>query len=57
MGVVKMYQSFIFVTDEYRGRIVKKIDTLQLFEIYIQKEETQNGKDLTGQDRPNTGGN
>lgn len=35
MGVIKMYQSYIFVTDEYRGRIIKKIDNLQKFENYV----------------------
>ena len=35
MGVIKMYRSYMFVTDEYRGRIVKKIDNLQKFENYI----------------------
>ena len=43
MGVVKMYQSYIFVTDEYRGRIVKKVDTLQRFEIFINKEDVEHG--------------
>ena len=43
MGVIKMQQSFLFVTDEYRGRIIKKIDILQLFEIWIKQEENQNG--------------
>ncbi|MEG2541254.1 MAG: hypothetical protein RSB59_05760 [Clostridia bacterium] len=50
MGVIKMYQSYIFVTDEYRGRIIKKIDNLQKFENYInalpteerRKEESKN---------------
>lgn len=44
MGVIKMYQSYMFVTDEYRGRIVKKIDNLQKFENYINalpKEEAK----------------
>ena len=31
-GVIKMYQSYMFVKDEYRGRIIKKIDNLQKFE-------------------------
>ena len=41
MGVIKMQQSFIYVTDEYRGRIIKKIDILQLFEIEIKNEPKQ----------------
>ncbi len=39
MGVVSMFSSIIFVTDEYRGRIIKKIDVLQQFEISIKQEE------------------
>lgn len=39
-GVIKMYQSYMFVVDEYRGRIVKKIDNLQKFENYINFEKT-----------------
>lgn len=38
-GVIKMYQSYMFVVDEYRGRIVKKIDNLQMFENYINSEK------------------
>lgn len=30
-----MYQSYMFVTDEYKGRIWKKIDNLQKFDNYI----------------------
>ena len=44
MGVIKMQQSTLFVTDEYRGRIIKKIDVLQLFEIST-KEEKSDGND------------
>ena len=38
-GVIKMYQSYMFVVDEYRGRIDKKIDNLQKFENYINSEK------------------
>ena len=31
-GIIKMYQAYMYVVDEYRGRIVKKIDFLQKFE-------------------------
>lgn len=44
MGVIKMYQAYTFITDEFRGRIIKKIDNLQKFENYINtlpKEELQ----------------
>lgn len=38
MGVIRMQSSMIYVTDEYRGRIIKKIDVLQQFEIYLKQE-------------------
>lgn len=38
-GVIKMYQSYMFVVDEYRGRIIKKIDNLQKFENHINSEK------------------
>lgn len=38
MGVIKMQRSYIYVTDEYRGRIIKKIDILQLFELDATKQ-------------------
>lgn len=44
MGVVKLYTSYMFVVDDYRGRIVKKIDNLTKFQDYItnsNKEESQ----------------
>lgn len=31
MGLVQMYQSQIYVTEEYRGAIIQKIDHLQMF--------------------------
>ncbi len=36
VGSIKMYNSFIFITDEYRGRIVKKINNLEMFDNYIK---------------------
>lgn len=45
MGVMKMQRSTIYVTDEYRGRIVKKIDILQQFETYLKKEGTKDGQE------------
>lgn len=36
MGVIKMYQAYNFVVDEFRGRIVKKIDNLQKFDNYVK---------------------
>ena len=34
-GAITMYQSYLFVTDEYKGRIWKKIDNLTKFDNYI----------------------
>ena len=39
MGVFSMQTSIIYVTDEYRGRIIKKIDLLEQFETSIKEEE------------------
>ncbi len=41
MGVIKMYTSYMFVVDEYRGRIIKKIDNLQMFDNYIAENNNQ----------------
>ena len=48
-GVIKMYQSYNFIVDEYRGRIIKKIDNLQKFynhitptEVRINEQQSQN---------------
>lgn len=40
MGVMSMQSSIIFVTEEYRSRIIKKIDVLQQFENSIKEEQT-----------------
>ena len=53
MGVISMYRAHNFITDEFRGRIVKKIDNLQKFENYVsaltvaaqRKEETEDKND------------
>lgn len=39
MGVVKMIQAYMFMTGEYRSRIIKKIDILQKFMDYIGKKK------------------
>lgn len=47
MGVIKMYQAYAFITDEFRGRIIKKIDNLQKFDNFINslpKEGLQENK-------------
>jgi hypothetical protein len=35
MGAIKMYNSYLFVVDEYRGRVVKKTNSLEMFYNYI----------------------
>ena len=50
MGVVKMIQAYMFMTGEYRARIIKKIDILQKFLDFIEKkkvikEEVADGAD------------
>ena len=40
-GVIKMHQSYMFVVDEYRSRIVKKIDNLQKFENYMNSQNME----------------
>ena len=40
MGVVKLYQSFMFVKDEFKGRIQKKTNILQEFLNYIKQNPT-----------------
>jgi hypothetical protein len=47
MGVFSMKTSIIFVTEEYRGRIVKKIDLLMRFEVAMKQEDKEHGR--TGQ--------
>lgn len=46
MGVVKLYTSYMFVVDDYRARVIKKIDNLTKFKDFIDnkkehKETTQ----------------
>lgn len=36
-GVMNMYKAQMFVTDEYRGRVIKKIDILQKFDNYLEE--------------------
>ena len=40
-GVMNMYKAQMFVVDEYRGRVIKKIDILQKFENYIKTLKTE----------------
>ena len=49
MGVVKLYTSYMFVVDDYRGRIVKKIDNLTKFQDYIKNStevKTEENKEI-----------
>ena len=38
MGAIKMEQSYMYVTDEYRSRVNKKTDILQMFKVFMGKE-------------------
>ena len=53
LGFLKMEQSQMFVTDEYRARVNKKTDILQMFSLYLRKEilkdEQQQNKVQLGQ--------
>ena len=42
MGAIKMEQSYMYVTDEYRSRVNKKTDILQMFKVYMGKERERN---------------
>ena len=37
-GVLSYYTAVVFVVDEYRGRVIKKIDNLQAFENFIKSK-------------------
>lgn len=39
MGVIRYYRSYMYVTEEYRSKIIKKIDCLQMFEAAMRREE------------------
>lgn len=43
MGLIKMYQTYLFIIDEYKSRIWKKVDTLQKFDNYINNKNTITG--------------
>ena len=36
VGSINMYNSYLFITGEYRGRIVKKISHLEMFDNYVK---------------------
>lgn len=42
MGAIKMEQSYMYVTDEYRSRVNKKTDILQMFKASTRKETEKN---------------
>ena len=37
-GVIQMYASYNWIVDDYRQSIIKKIDYLQKFKIFAEKE-------------------
>lgn len=40
MGIVKMMNSYIFITGEFRGRMVKKVNVLEMFLRFIETSES-----------------
>lgn len=38
LGAIKMYKAYLYITDEYRARVIKKIDNLQKFENFIKNQ-------------------
>ncbi len=45
MGAIRRQMSYNFMTDEYRGRIIKKIDNMQKFENDMNKKYPKDGAD------------
>ena len=41
-GVMQMYSSYNFVVDEYRASLIKKIDYLQKFKLWAERETAEN---------------
>lgn len=39
-GVIQMYTSYMWIVDDYRGSIIKKIDQLQKFKLYVKANPT-----------------
>lgn len=50
MGVITMFKAYNFVVDEFRGRIVKKIDNLQKFDNYINALPVEEPKPVEKQE-------
>lgn len=48
-GVVQMYASYNFIVDDYRQSIIKKIDYLQKFKIFAEKENSRQPSVVSGQ--------
>lgn len=44
MGALKMEQSYLYVTDEYRSRVNKKTDILIMFNVCLKKGEKKDGE-------------
>ncbi len=43
-GVIQMYASYSWIVDDYRQSIIKKIDYLQKFKIFAERNAVENGK-------------
>lgn len=51
MGVVKLIQAYMFMTGEFRARIIKKIDILQKFLDHIEKKKAMKEEITDGADK------
>lgn len=51
MGVVKLIQAYMFMTGEFRARIIKKIDILQKFLDHIEKKKAMKEEISDGTDK------
>lgn len=47
-GYIKMNNSYLFITGEYRGRIVKKINYLEMFDKYIKAPTSESAVSARG---------
>lgn len=46
VGSINMYNSYLFITGEYRGRIVKKISHLEMFDNYVNNLPPETAKPI-----------
>lgn len=53
VGSISMYNSYMFITGEYRGGIVKKIHSLEMFDNYTKTHPQENVKESEGKENGN----